>query len=199
MQPDKAHIPAILEMTHSSEAEGTGLADVLFGDYNPAGRLTQTWVERMSDLPPMMDYNIRNGRTYMYAKQKPLYPFGYGLSYTTFRYSHLTTSTPTVTGATQVSVDVTNTGTRAGDEVVQLYVTHQDSKVARPIEALKGFQRVHLDPGQTKTITMPLPNTLLAYWDDAAHTMTIEPDHVELRIGASSADIRLRKVLAVAP
>jgi beta-glucosidase len=195
----QANVPAILEMTHSSEAEGTGLADVLFGDYNPAGRLTQTWVASMSDLPPMMDYNIRDGRTYMYAKQKPLYPFGYGLSYTTFKYSHLTASTPTVTGATTISVDVTNTGSRAGDEVVQLYVSHEGSRVARPIEGLKGFDRVHLDPGQTQTVTIPLPNTLLAYWDDAAKKMTVEPDRVELRVGSSSADIRLRKAMAVTP
>lgn len=193
----QAHVPAILEMTHSSEEEGTGLADVLFGDYNPAGRLTQTWVESMSDLPPMMDYNIRDGRTYMYAKQKPLYPFGYGLSYTTFKYSRLTASTPAVTAATKISVDVTNTGSRAGDEVVQLYVAHEGSKVSRPMEALKAFERVHLDPGQTKTVTMPLANTLLAYWNDAAKRMTVEPDHVEVRIGASSADIRLRRTLAV--
>ena len=195
----QAHVPAILEMTHSSEAEGTGLADVLFGDYDPAGRLTQTWVESMSDLPPMMDYNIRNGRTYMYAKQKPLYPFGYGLSYTTFKYSHLAASTPTVTADTKISVDVTNTGSRAGDEVVQLYVTHEGSKVARPMEALKGFDRVHLAAGETRTVTIPLPDTLLAYWDDAAKKMTIEPDHVEVRIGASSADIHLRKEMAVTP
>jgi beta-glucosidase len=193
------HIPAIVEMTHNSEEEGTGLADVLFGDYNPAGRLTQTWVASMSDLPPMMDYDIRHGRTYLYATQKVLYPFGYGLSYTSFRYSRLSVSTPSVTASTEVSVDVTNTGARAGDEVVQLYVTHVGSRVARPIEALKGFARVHLEPGQKQTVTMPLPNTLLAYWNDGAHTMTIEPDHVELRVGASSQDIRLRKTLTVTP
>ena len=193
------HVPAILEMTHNSEEQGDGLADVLFGDYNPGGRLSQTWVASMSDLPPMMDYNIRDGRTYMYAKQKPLYPFGYGLSYTSFRYEHLAVSTPAIGAATRVSVDVTNTGARAGDEVVQLYVSHPQSKVARPTEELKGFARVHLDPGQTRTVTMPLSSTLLAYWDDAAQKMTVEPEQVELRVGASSADIRLRKTVRVAP
>ncbi len=195
----EATVPAIVEMTHNSEEEGTGLADVLFGDYNPAGRLTQTWVESMSDLPPMMDYNIRNGRTYMYAKEKPLYPFGYGLSYTRFTYAHLAASTPTITGATEVTVDVTNAGQRAGDEVVQLYVAHGDSKVARPNEELKGFSRVHLDPGQTKTVTMALPAAQLAYWNDTTHSMTVEPEQVELRVGASSADIRLRKTIRVTP
>ncbi len=193
------HVPAILEMTHNSEEQGDGLADVLFGDYNPGGRLSQTWVASMSDLPPMMDYNIRDGRTYMYAKQKPLYPFGYGLSYTSFRYEHLAVSTPSISAATQVSVDVTNTGARAGDEVVQLYVSHPESKVARPNEELKGFARVHLDPGQTRMVTMPLSGLLLAYWDDAARKMTVEPEQVELRVGASSADIRLRKMVRVAP
>jgi len=195
----QAHVPAILEMTHNSEEEGTGLADVLFGDVNPAGRLTQTWVESMSDLPPMMDYDIRHGRTYMYAKQKPLYPFGYGLSYTSFRYSHLSVSTPSITSATEISVDVTNTGARAGDEVVQLYIAHPDSKVTRPGEELKGFARIHLDPGQTRTVTLPLANTQLAYWDAAAGHMTVEPEQVEVRIGASSEDIRLRRNLSVAP
>ena len=195
----QGNVPAILEMTHSSEVEGEGLADVLFGDYNPAGRLTQTWVESMSDLPPMMDYNIRDGRTYMYAKTRPLYPFGFGLSYTSFRYAHLRANTATVTPATEVSLDVTNTGSRQGDEVVQLYVSHQGSKVQRPIEALKGFARVHLNAGETRTVTMPLPDSLLGYWDDATHQMTVEPDHVELRVGASSADIRLTKTMAVAP
>ncbi len=194
----QAHVPAILEMTHNSEEEGTGLADILFGDYNPAGRLTQTWVENIEDLPTMMDYNIRNGRTYMYAKQKPLYPFGYGLSYTSFRYAHLTVNTPRVDASTLVSVDVTNAGARAGDEVVQLYVSHESSKVARPIEELKAFSRVHLDAGQTKTVTLPLPSTLLAYWNDLAQKMTVEPEQVEVRVGASSADIRLRKKIAVA-
>jgi beta-glucosidase len=172
---------------------------VLFGDYNPAGRLSQTWVANMSDLPPMMDYDIRHGRTYMYATAKPLYPFGYGLSYTSFTYAHLATSTPSITANTQVTVDVTNSGKRAGDEVVQLYVAHKNSKVARPNEELKAFDRVHLDAGQTKTVTLALPSERLAYWDDATHRMTVEPDQVELRVGASSSDIRLRKQLPVTP
>ena len=193
------HIPAIVEMTHNSEEEGDALADVLFGDYNPAGRLTQTWPTSIADLPPMMDYNIRHGRTYMYATRPPLYSFGYGLSYTTFQYSHLRTSTAGITPATTVSVAVTNTGHRNGDEVVQLYVAHQNSHVERPLEELKAFTRIHLAAGQTQTVTMPLPNTLLAYWNEATHAMTIEPDTVELRVGAASSDIRLRKTVPVTP
>ena len=193
------HIPAILAMTHNSEEEGDALADVLFGDYDPAGRLTQTWPMSMADLPPMMDYNIRHGRTYMYASRTPLYPFGYGLSYTTFRYDHLRTSTAGITPATTVSVDVTNIGQRDGDEVVQLYVAQRNSQVQRPLEELKGFARIHLAAGATRTVTLPLPDTLLAYWNDATHSMTVEPDTVELRVGAGSSDIRLRKTISVTP
>ena len=128
------HVPAIVHMTHCSQEEGSALADVLFGDYNPAGRLVQTWPKSLEQLPPMMDYNIRHGRTYMYFKGKPLYPFGYGLSYTTFEYSDLKTSSPTLArdGSLTVSVNVRNTGKRAGDEVVQLYVKHQQSALEHP-------------------------------------------------------------------
>jgi beta-glucosidase len=197
------NIPAIVEMTHNSEEEGTGLADVLFGDYNPGGRLTQTWVASIDDLPPMMDYNIRDGRTYMYLKQKPLYPFGHGLSYTSFAYSHLKLSSKTLSAedatakGISVTFEVKNTGRVAGDEVAQMYVTHLNSKVARPIEELEGFERVHLNPGETKTISLPINSKNLAYWDEKANQFVTEPDQVEIRIGSSSADIRLRDTLSV--
>src|SRR5260221_14002698 len=121
-------------MTHCSQEEGNALADVLFGDYNPAGRLVQTWPASLKQLPPLMDYNIRDGRTYMYFKGQPLYPFGYGLSYTAFAYSRLRTSPDSlsVRGSISASVDVKNTGTRAGEEVVQLYVSYPSSSVQRP-------------------------------------------------------------------
>lgn len=193
------HIPAILEMTHNSEEEGTGLADVLFGDYNPAGRLTQTWVASMDPLPPMMDYDLRHGRTYMYLKTKPLYAFGYGLSYTTFKYSNLRLSSPALKreGSITVTVDITNTGSRTGDEVVQLYVTHIDSKVDRPIEELKGFQRISIHPGETKTLSLPLKAKDLAYWDEAAHRFVVEHDRVQIKVGPSSDDIKQSKTLFV--
>ncbi len=196
------NIPAIVEMTHNSEEEGTGLADVLFGDYNPAGRLTQTWVASIDDLPPMMDYNIRDGRTYMYLKQKPLYPFGYGLSYSSFAYSDLKLSEKTFNAASNkeisISFKVKNTGGVAGDEVAQMYITHINSKVARPIEELEGFERVHLNPGETKTVSLPLASKNLAYWDEKIGRFVTEPDQVEVRIGSSSADIHLRDTLSVA-
>ena len=149
----QSHIPAILHMTHCSEEEGNALADVLFGDYNPAGRLVETWPQSLEQLPPMMDYNIRDGRTYMYFKGKPLYPFGYGLSYTTFKYSDLKTSAPALAkeGSLTVSVKVKNTGNRAGEEVVQLYVKHQKSALEHPLRELRGFQ-VAFQPGEQKRL-----------------------------------------------
>jgi len=193
------HVQAILEMTHNSEEQGDGLADVLFGDYNPAGRLTQTWVRDEADLPPMMDYNIRDGRTYMYAKQKPLYAFGFGLSYTSFAYSHLRLSTTTLKeGATaMVSVEVKNTGSRAGDEVVQMYVSHEGSGVARPVEELRGFARVSLKPGEMKTVTLPLAAKALAYWDEKTKAFVVEKDRVEVKVGGSSDDLPVKAVVSV--
>ena len=191
------HVPAVLTMTHDSEEQGDGLADVLFGDYNPAGRLSQTWVASMDQLPPMMDYDLRHGRTYLYLKDKPLYAFGYGLSYTTFAYSNLRVSAPRLakSGAVTVSVDVKNTGTRDGDEVVQLYVAHVDSKVNRPQQELKGFKRVMVKAGETRTVALPLKARSLAYWDGSA--MTVESDTVEVRVGGASDSDGLRRRIAV--
>ena len=193
------HIPAIVEMTHNSEEEGTGLADVLFGDYNPAGRLTQTWPASMDQLPPMMDYDITHGRTYMYAKDKPLYGFGYGLSYTNFTYANLKLSSSRLhkDQTLEVSADVTNSGSRDGEEVVQLYVHHRNSHVPRPREELKGFTRVAIAAGQTRSVTIALPASALAYWDVAKHQFEVEHDSVELMLGAASNDIRLRQTIAV--
>jgi beta-glucosidase len=193
------NVPAIVHMAHNSQEEGNALADVLFGDYNPAGRLVQTWVKSMDDLPPMMDYNIRHGRTYMYFKGEPLYPFGFGLSYTTFAYSKLRTDAPRLAagGMVTVSVDVRNTGKRDGQEVVQLYVSHVGSKVERPIRELKGFQRISLKAGETKTVKMRLQAKDLAYWDAAKKQWVVEEDKVNLMVGGSSADAKLQQAIAL--
>jgi beta-glucosidase len=192
------HVPAILHMAHSSQDEGWALAQALFGDYNPGGHLVVTWPSSMDQLPPMMDYDIRHGRTYMYFKGKPLYPFGHGLSYTSFRFSNLKTDRPLLTeGQAVVSLDVTNTGRIAGDAVPQLYVRHLGSKVARPLLQLQGFSRIHLLPGETKRVQIPLKRSQLAYWDVARKTFMIEPEGVELMVGSSSGDIRLRRNLEV--
>ena len=193
------NVPAILQMAHSSQEEGNALADVLFGDYNPAGRLVETWPSSLSQLPPMMDYDIRHGRTYMYFKDQPLYPFGYGLSYTKYAYSNLRTSAAKFGSADTliVSVDVTNTGTRAGEEVVQLYVKHLNSAVDRPLKQLCAFQRVAIDVGQTKTIKLSLPASRLAYWDVGQKAWIVEKERIQLMVGASSADIKLTADVAV--
>lgn len=193
------NVPSIVHLTNNSEEEGNALADVLFGDYNPAGRLVQTWPRSIEQLPPMMDYDIRHGRTYMYFRGEPLYPFGYGLSYTTFAYSNLQTSANTLraNGSLKVSVDVKNTGKRAGEEVVQLYVKHMDSKVERPLKELKGFRRIALQPGEQKTVTLELKGEQLAYWDATRHRFTVENGRVQVMIGSSSTDLRLSKVVGI--
>lgn len=193
------HVPAIVHMTHNSQETGNALADVLFGDYNPAGRLVQTWSRSLDQLPLMMDYDIRHGRTYMYYPHEPLYPFGYGLSYTTFDYAHLRASAATVSAdeTISISVDLTNAGNRAGEEVVQLYVRHLQSRVERPLLDLKGFTRIAVQPGETTTVDLPLQASQLAYWDVDQHRFVVESGPVEIMIGRSSADLVARTTIHV--
>jgi beta-glucosidase len=193
------HVPAILHLTHSSQEEGNALADVLFGDYNPAGRLVQTWPRSLDQLPPMMDYDIRHGRTYRYFKSDPLYPFGCGLSYTSFAYSNLRVSSNALpaSGSIEVSLDVKNTGTRSGEEVVQMYVRHLNSTVERPLLQLVGFTRVPIAAGQKRTVTLTLPAARLAYWNVSHHQFEVEADKIEIAVGASSSDLRLKKIVQV--
>jgi beta-glucosidase len=193
------NLPAIVHMTHGSEEEGHGLADVLFGDYSPAGRLNQTWPTGDAQLLPMMDYDIRHGRTYMYSKEKPLYAFGYGLSYTAFEYKDLSLSAPAVNadGSVHVTVKVKNTGLRAGDEVVQMYVQHLGSAVERPQLELKGFERVHILPGAEKDVVMELKPRDLAYWDTAAHMWRVEKEPIRILAGGSSDKLPVRATLQI--
>jgi beta-glucosidase len=148
----------------------------------------------------MMDYNIRNGRTYMYFKGEALYPFGFGLSYTTFAYSNLRTSTARLAkdGQITISVNVRNTGRRAGDEVVQLYVKHLGSKVERPIKELKGFERVALKAGETKTVHLTLKAKDLAYWDVEKKQWVVEDEKVNLMLGGSSSDVKVQQAITLA-
>ena len=193
------HIPAILHMAHNSQEEGNALADALFGDYNPGGRLVTTWPRSLDQLPPMMDYDIRHGRTYMYFNSTPLYPFGYGLSYSSFEYSNLKLSAPemSVNGDIQVSAEVRNTSARQGDEVVEMYVAHEGSAVARPREELKGFRRIRVGPGKKMTVNFVLRASDLAYWSVEKGAWEVERDKVRVMIGSSSADIHLSKILRV--
>lgn len=188
---EQENLPAIIHLTHCSQELGNALADALFGDINPGGKLVETWPSSVEQLPAMMDYNIRDGRTYMYFKSKPLYPFGYGLSYTTFKVDGL--EVPTIAHHNDtviIKVKVTNTGQRAGDEVVQLYVKHLKSKVERPQEELKGFKRVTLNPGEEQTVLLKMAVSDLAYWDVRQKRFKVENEPVKIMVGASSADIR---------
>jgi beta-glucosidase len=193
------NVPAILEAWYPGQAAGTAIADVLFGDYNPAGRLPVTFYRRVEDLPAFEDYSME-GRSYKYFEGEPLYPFGYGLSYTEFDYGNLDTSTPSITsrGTVTVSVDVTNSGDRAGEEVVQLYVSYPGSQVERPARELSGFTRVELQPKETKTVSMELHADDLRYWNPDEDQWVLEGQPVQLEVGASSEDIRLTKTLEVA-
>ncbi len=193
------NLPAIVHMTHNSEEEGHGLADVLFGDYSPAGRLTQTWPTGDAQLLPIMDYNLLHGRTYLYSKDKPLYAFGYGLSYTSFAYEGVKLSSPKVTaeGTVQATVKVKNTGKRAGDEVVQLYVRHLGSKVERPQLELKGFKRVRIEAGAERDVAFDLKPRDLAYWDAAAHVWRVEMEQVRVMAGGSSDNLPVEATVDV--
>ena len=158
-----------------------------------------TWPKSVDQLPPMMDYDIRHGRTYMYFQGHPLYPFGYGLSYTTFQLANLKTSAPQLskTGAVTAQVDVTNTGSRAGDEVVQIYVKHLDSKVERPPLQLAGFQRVTLQPHETRTVEITIPASRLAYWNTQLKALQVEEESIRLLAGNSSSNLPLNVTLEV--
>ncbi len=201
----QAKVPAIVHITQCSQELGHGVTDVLFGHYNPAGRLTQTWVRDMNDLPHMLDYDITHGRTYMYFKGQPLYPFGHGLSYTTFAYSDLKVLRKQVSAGDTLTVEVKvrNTGTCDGEEVVQLYVS--DAKggtqnvakggVQAPIRQLKAFQRVFIPKGETQTVTLRIPAAELQEWSTAEQKFILPNMQWKIEVGASSQDIRLRAKL----
>ena len=202
------NVPAVVHVTNSAQELGTAIADVLFGDYNPAGRTTTTWYQTETDIPTAItDYDIRQGTTYWYFAGTPLYDFGHGLSYSSFAYSPLTLSADSLSaagspacGAIQVAVDVTNGSTRAGEEVVQLYVAYPGSSLGRPRQQLRGFQRVAIAAGETRHVTFALSAADLRYWDSDNHAFAVEANGmVEVQIGAASRDIRGRGVLRVTP
>ncbi|MEO6003398.1 MAG: glycoside hydrolase family 3 C-terminal domain-containing protein [Opitutus sp.] len=196
------NVPALVQLTHASQEQGNALADVLFGEFNPGGKLVQTWPKSLADLPPMMDYDIRHGRTYLYAKPEPQFAFGFGLSYTTFALTNLKSDdTLARDGTIEVSVEVANTGARLGDEVVQLYVHYPQSKVERPAKALRGFQRIAVASGQTATAKIKVRAADLAYWNVATRAWIVEAGPIELRVGTSSreADLTLHKTITVQP
>jgi beta-glucosidase len=210
-----AHVDAIVQAWYPGEEAGRAIADVLFGDYNPAGRLPVTFPGSTHDLPDITDYRMR-GRTYRYLEREPLFPFGYGLSYTQFTYGGLgveargSTSTegaaagvPATPGGrwpvlAEVHASVTNTGAHAGDEVVQLYVKHLDARGAVPHHSLRGFARVALAPGESRQVTFPMTARDLSLIDETG-ARVLEPGRLRLTVGGSQPDPRSFALTGQAP
>jgi beta-glucosidase len=194
------HLPAILDAWYPGEAGGTAIARALFGDDNPGGHLPYTVYASLDGVPPQNEYDVSKGYTYLYFKGLPLYPFGHGLSYTRFEYSHLKLSSGTIaaTGQVEVSFDVTNTGDRAGSDVAQLYTHQEHSGVVQPIKSLRAFERVFLQAGESKHIVFKVPASQLAFYDVRTHGFVVEPGAFRVMVGSSSEDIRLRGLLNVA-
>ncbi|MBD5344129.1 MAG: carbohydrate-binding protein [Bacteroides sp.] len=193
----KENIPAIVEAWYDGQAQGEAIADVLYGDYNPSGKLTSTWYAALSDLPSnLMEYDIRKaGYTYMYHSKTPLYAFGHGLSYTTFDYSEMSLDKARLEkdGTLNVTATITNSGDRAGAEVVQLYA-HCDSPsgIDRPRMQLVGFAKVELEPGESKDVVIPVKHEQLAYFNTADQTFDVAEGGVDLYLAAASDDVRQR-------
>jgi len=193
--------PAIVYTSHAGQELGNALADVLFGDYSPAGRLNMTWYKSADQLTDIMDYDIIKGkRTYLYFEGEALYPFGHGLSYSTFAYSGLKLRNRIDGGDGDVLVEasVTNAGSFAADEVVQLYVRACGSRVKRPLKQLAGFARIHLQPGETKTVELTVKADELAMWDVTRDRFCLESGEYVFMLGASSSDVRAEARLAIA-
>jgi beta-glucosidase len=201
-------VPAVLQAWYLGQETGNAIADVLFGDVNPSGRLPTTFPRRLQDNPAFLNYPGENGKVhygeglyvgYRYYDKKdiaPLFPFGFGLSYTTFAYRNLTVEMGDVV---RVGVSIQNTGDRPGTETVQLYVHDVKSRLARPDKELKAFAQVVLEPGETKTVDLGLDEEAFSYYDDVAGQWTIEAGEFDLLVGSSSRDIRLCRRLQYAP
>ncbi|MBR1927915.1 MAG: glycoside hydrolase family 3 C-terminal domain-containing protein [Bacteroidales bacterium] len=183
------NIPAIVNAWYPGEKGGTAVADVLFGKYNPAGRLPLTYYNRLEDLPAFDDYDITK-RTYKYFEGDVLYPFGYGLSYTTFRYSNLKVEPKGET--VEVSFTLKNTGKYDGEEVAQVYTRLPDYEGKAPVKELRGFKRVYLKKGESKVVTVPVRREDLRHWSESQGKFIILEGLPEVMVGASSSDIRLR-------
>jgi beta-glucosidase len=184
--PELETCDAILQWWYDGEQGGRALADVLFGDYNPSGKLAVTFYRDDSQLPPFEDYSMK-GRTYRYFRGQPLFPFGYGLSYTTYSYGR-----PSYEDG-KVKVSVANTGQVDGTEIVQVYM-HRPADVEGPTKTLRGYARVHLKAGEQKTVTIDFPRERFESWDAATQTMRVVPGNYELLVGPSSADDVLQQL-----
>ena len=196
---EEENIPGIINAWYGGQAAGTAVADVLFGDYSPAGRLPVTFYKSDADLPSFDDYSMQN-RTYRYFKGMPLYPFGFGLSYTTFSYENLHLSKTKISGKETVTVEVTvtNRGKVASDEVAQLYLTHANRKSFDPLSSLKGFKRIHLAPGTSKKVTFTITPDMLKLVNENGQSVG-EPGNIKIIIGGSLPAERSNELGAAKP
>ena len=202
------HVPAILESWYSGTEGGNAVADVLFGEVNPGGKLPVSWPRVAGDEPLYYNHNLTHEpedrptftSRYWDINSKPLFPFGYGLSYTTFKFANLKLSQASITtaGSTEVSVDITNTGTVAGDAVAQIYIHQHYGSASRPVRQLKGFRRIPLQPGETKTVQFPLSKDELEFWSPQTKTWAVEPSTFDVWAGEDST-AALHAELTVTP
>lgn len=190
----KENVPAMIEAWWGGEEGGNAIADVIFGNINPGGKLPLTVYASDLQVPSQDEYDISKGFTYMYIKGEPLFPFGHGLSYTNFKYSNMKISSKKINadGKVTVSVDVKNIGNREGDEVVQLYIHDVECSVIRPTKELRGFQRISLKAGENKTVILTVPGEKLSFYDEKTHKFVVESGTFEILVGSSSEDIRLK-------
>jgi beta-glucosidase len=197
LAPREKSTPAILQAWYAGQDTGTAIAEVLFGDTNPSGKLPITFYASLADLPPMEDYDVRKGRTYMYLSNEPAFPFGHGLSYTEFKFGNLSLSPNPVRqdGTIRIEFDVTNAGARPGAEVAQVYVRPPHG----PKKVLRAFRRVALDAGNEAHVSIEIAVGDLSHYDAKSGRGVVDPGRYELMIGASSADIRQRATCDVQP
>ena len=192
MEPETEYCQAILQAWYPGQSGGKAVAEVLFGDYNPAGRLPATFYRNLAQLPDFEDYNMA-GHTYRFFNGEPLFPFGYGLSYTTFKYGKIQLKSSAQTGETvKITVPVTNTGSRNGEEVVQVYLKKQ-GETDGPVKTLRAFKRVYIPAGKTVKVELELTPKQLEWWDSATNTMRTLPNTFDVMVGGSSKDSDLQK------
>ncbi|QAA33074.1 glycoside hydrolase family 3 protein [Clostridium manihotivorum] len=194
------NIPAIMYTAHGCQELGNAIAEVIFGQYSPAGRLSMTWYSSLKDLPPINDYDIIKGkRTYMYYDGKPLYSFGHGLTYTQFKYSDLKVSSEKLAEDEEftLTLKVKNTGNFDSDEVVQVYIRADKPSVKRPYKELKAFKRVNIKAGQQKELEFNIKVNELAFWDVRSESYLVESGNYTIMVGSSSEDIRLQKSVEI--
>jgi beta-glucosidase len=193
------NVPSIIEAWYPGQAGGTAIAEVIFGAYNPGGKLPVTFYRNFENLAPIDEYDITKGHSYWFYEGEVLYPFGYGLSYTTFEYQnfHVDRKNLSVNGENKItiSVDINNTGKLKGDEIVQVYIKDLESSVIQPRKRLKKFERVSLESGETKTVIFELSDEDFSYWDGFKRDWKIEEGDFEIQIAASLTDVKFKDVI----